>query len=170
MKFLRIPELAPEAAIASNPAWEAHYNATKDIPEATPDDLDWADVVIFSIPSRFGTVPGQVKQFIDTCGGLWAQGKLVNKVVTAMTSAGNPHGGQEATIQSLYTNMHHWGAIVASPGYADPVQFTSGGNPYGVSVTVDQEGNMVEDVEEAAKSQTKRAVTIGTWIKAGMEG
>ena len=170
VKFLRIPELAPEAAIASNPAWEEHYNATKHIPEATPDDLDWADVVIFSIPSRFGTVPGQVKQFIDTCGGLWAQGKLVNKVVSAMTSASNPHGGQEATVQSLYTNMHHWGAIVASPGYADPVQFSSGGNPYGVSVTVGQDGKMVEDVEEAAKSQAKRTVTIGTWIKAGMEG
>lgn len=170
VKFLRIPELAPEAAIASNPAWEAHYHATKDIQEATPADIDWADVVIFSIPSRFGTVPGQVKQFIDTTGGLWAQGKLVNKVVSGMSSASNPHGGQEATIQSLYTNMHHWGAIIASPGYADPVQFASGGNPYGVSVTVGQDGEMVEDVEEAVKFQAKRTVTIGTWIKAGMEG
>ncbi|ADH97967.1 NAD(P)H:quinone oxidoreductase [Salisediminibacterium selenitireducens] len=170
VKFLRIPELAPEAAIASNPAWEAHYNETKDIPEATPDDLDWADAVIFSIPSRFGTVPGQVKQFIDTTGGLWAQGKLVNKVVSAMSSASNAHGGQEATIQSLYTNMHHWGAIIASPGYADPVQFASGGNPYGVSVTVDQEGKMVEDVKDAVHFQAKRTVTIASYIKKGMQG
>ena len=43
----------------------------------------------------------QMKQFLDTQGGLWAHGKTVNKVVSAMTSAQNPHGGQEATVLSL---------------------------------------------------------------------
>ena len=53
--------------------------------------------------------------FIDTTGGLWFHGKLANKVVSAIGSAQNPHGGQEATILSLYTTMYHWGAIVAAP-------------------------------------------------------
>lgn len=72
---------------------------------------------------------------------MWAQGKLANKVVSAMSSASNSHGGQEATILSVYTTMYHWGAIVVAPGYTDQSAFTSGGNPYGTSVTIDQDGN-----------------------------
>lgn len=167
VKVRKVPELAPEGAINSNDAWKAHYKKTKDVPEVTLDDLEWADAIIFSVPTRFGNVPAQMKQFLDTTGGLWANGKLVNKVVSAMASASNAHGGQEATILSLYTTMYHWGAIIASPGYTDPVQFTSGGNPYGVSVTVTQDGKMVEDVEAAVKHQAKRTVTVAGWVKQG---
>lgn len=165
VKVLKVPELAPEAAIESNPAWKAHLEETKHVPEVTLDDLEWADAIIFSVPTRFGNVPGQVKQFLDTTGGLWFQGKLANKVVSAMSSANNPHGGQEATILSLYTTMYHWGAIVAAPGYTDQSAFTSGGNPYGNSVTVDQDGNMKEDVEAAVKHQAKRTVDVAKKLK-----
>lgn len=168
VKILKVPETAPEAAIASNPAWKAHVDATKDVPEVTLADLEWADAIIFSIPTRFGNMPGQAKQFLDTTGGLWFQGKLANKVVSAMTSAQNSHGGQEQTILSLYTTMYHWGAIVAAPGYTDPVIFSSGGNPYGTSVTVDQNGKMVENVQDAVKHQAKRTVTVAEWVKKGV--
>ena len=167
VKVFKVKELAPESAIEGNEAWKATVENTKDIPEVTPDDLEWADAIIFSVPTRFGNMPSQMKQFLDTTGGLWAQGKLVNKVVSAMSSAQNPHGGQEATILSLYTTMYHWGAIVAAPGYSDPVTFAAGGNPYGTSVTVDQDGNMVEDVEAAVKYQAKRTVTVAGWVKNG---
>ncbi len=167
VKVLKFPELAPDAAIDSNPAWRAHVEETKDVPEVTPEDMEWADGFIFSVPSRFGNVPGQAKQFFDTLGGLWAGGKLANKVVSGMSSAANAHGGQEQTVLSLYTTMFHWGAIIAGPGYTDPVAFSSGGNPYGTSVTVDQEGNMVEDVEEAVKHQARRTVSVTSWVKAG---
>lgn len=168
VRVLKIPELAPQSAIESNPVWKAHVEATKHIPTVTLDDLVWADAIIFSIPTRFGNMPGQVKQFLDTTGGLWFQGKLANKVVSAMTSAQNSHGGQEQTILSLYTTMYHWGAIVAAPGYTDPVIFSSGGNPYGTSVTVDQSGKMVEDVEKSVMHQAKRTVTVARAIKAGL--
>ncbi|WP_102261026.1 NAD(P)H:quinone oxidoreductase [Mesobacillus jeotgali] len=167
VKVFKVKELAPESAIEGNEAWKATVEATKDIPEVTPDDLEWADAIIFSVPTRFGNMPSQMKQFLDTTGGLWAQGKLVNKVVSAMSSAQNPHGGQEATILSLYTTMYHWGAIVAAPGYSDPVTFAAGGNPYGTSVTVDQDGNMIEDVEAAVKYQAKRTVTVAGWVNNG---
>jgi NAD(P)H dehydrogenase (quinone) len=167
VKVLKVPELAPQSAIEGNPAWKAHVEATKDVPEVTLSDLEWADAIIFSVPTRFGNMPSQMKQFIDTTGGLWFNGKLVNKVVSAMSSAQNPHGGQEATILSLYTTMYHWGAIVAAPGYTDPVTFASGGNPYGTSVTVDQNGNMIEDVQAAVKHQAKRTVTVAQWVKNG---
>lgn len=165
VRVLKVPELAPQSAIDANPVWKATVEATKDVPEVTLDDLEWADAIIFSVPTRFGSMPAQLKQFLDTTGGLWFQGKLANKVVSAMTSAQNPHGGQEATILSLYTSMYHWGAIVAAPGYTDAVTFGAGGNPYGTSVTVGQDGNMIEDVQAAVKHQAKRTVTVAGWVK-----
>ncbi|WP_307335191.1 NAD(P)H:quinone oxidoreductase [Caldalkalibacillus uzonensis] len=167
VKLLKIAETAPQAAIESNPRWKAHLEATKDVPEVSLDDLVWADAIIFSVPTRFGNVPSQVKQFLDTTGGLWFEGKLVNKVVSAMSSAQNSHGGQEQTILSLYTTMFHWGAIIAAPGYTDQSIFVAGGNPYGTSVTVDQDGDMQEDVEQAVKHQAKRTVTVAEWVKNG---
>jgi NAD(P)H dehydrogenase (quinone) len=167
VRVLKVQELAPESVVQGNEAWKATSEATKDVPVATGDDIEWADAVIFSVPTRFGNMPSQMKQFLDTQGGLWATGKTVNKVVSAMTSAQNPHGGQEATLLSLYTSMMHWGAIIATPGYTDPVIFGAGGNPYGTSVTVGQDGKMIEDVQAAVKHQAKRTVTVSEWVKKG---
>ncbi|MBO0993171.1 NAD(P)H:quinone oxidoreductase type IV [Bacillus sp. SD088] len=167
-KLLKFAETAPSAAIDSNIAWRAHVDATIDVPEVTLDDLEWADAYIFSMPSRFGNLPAQMKQFLDTTGGLWFNGILTNKVVSGMSSANNLHGGQEATVKALYTTMMHWGAIIAAPGYTDPVTYGAGGNPYGTSVTIDQEGNMKEDVADAVKHQAKRTTTVAKWVKQGM--
>jgi NAD(P)H dehydrogenase (quinone) len=169
VKVLKVEELAPESVIQGNEAWKATVEKTKDVPVATSDDIEWADAIIFSVPTRFGNMPSQMKQFLDIQGGLWANGKTVNKVVSAMTSAQNPHGGQEATLLSLYTSMMHWGAILVPPGYTDPVIFGAGGNPYGTSVTVDQNGKMIEDVEAAVKHQAKRTVTVAEWVKKGKQ-
>lgn len=169
VKLLKVDELAPQSVIEANEGWKATVEKIKDIPTATSEDIEWADVIIFSMPTRFGNLPSQMKQFIDMQGGLWANGRTINKVVSGMTSAQNPHGGQEATLLSLYTSMMHWGAIIAAPGYTDPVIFGAGGNPYGTSVSVDQEGNMVEDVEAAAKHQAARTVQIAQTMKKGQQ-
>ncbi len=169
VRVLKVQELAPDAAIDSNPAWRKHFDKTKDVPVATSEDLEWADAIIFSSPTRFGNVASQMKQFLDIQGGLWAQGKLMNKVVSAMSSASNPHGGQEATVKAIYTTMMHWGAIIVPPGYTDNSIFAAGGNPYGTSVTVGEDGNMVEDVKEAVKHQAKRTVQVAAWIKKGQK-
>lgn len=169
VRVLKVQELAPEAIIQGNETWKATVEATKDVPVATSADLEWADAIIFSTPTRFGNMPSQMKQFLDIQGGIWASGKTVNKVVSAMSSAQNPHGGQEATILSLYTSMMHWGAIIAAPGYSDPVLFKAGGNPYGTSVTVGQDGKMIEDVADAVKYQAERTVKVAEWVKKGNE-
>lgn len=167
--MLKVEELAPDSVVQSNEVWKNTVEATKDVPVATSDDIEWADALIFSAPTRFGNVPSQMKQFLDTQGGLWATGKTINKVVSAMSSAQNPHGGQESTVLALYTSMMHWGAIIVPPGYTDPVLFGAGGNPYGTSVSVDQDGKMVENVEGAVKHQAKRTVTVAKWVKNGMQ-
>ena len=166
VRIVRAAELAPEAAIASNPAWKAHLEATAEVPDASLDDIAWADAVIISTPTRFGNVASQLKQFLDTTGALWAQGKLTNKVVSAMTSASNAHGGQEATVLSLYTSMYHWGAIVVAPGYTDP-SVMEAGDPYGTSPTVDLSGHFDAKGLEAVKHQTRRVVAVADALKRG---
>jgi NAD(P)H dehydrogenase (quinone) len=170
VKIYRVQELAPQSVIDGNPAWKAHLEATKDIPVVTPDDIVEADAIIFSTPTRFGNVAAQMKQFLDTTGGIWFHGKTVNKVVSGMTSAQNSHGGQEATILNLYTTMYHWGAIVVAPGYTDASLFAAGGNPYGTSVSVDQNNEIVGDkqaYQNAIKHQAKRVVSVAELIKKG---
>ena len=71
---------------------------------------------------------------IDTTGGLWAEGKLADKVVGVFTSSSTLHGGQETTIASLFNVFAHWGAIIVTLGYTDEAIFTTG-NPYGASST-----------------------------------
>ena len=166
-RIRKVKELAPASAIDANPAWKKHVERAREVEDAAMEDLEWADVIIFSAPTRYGTLPAQMKQFLDMTGPLWSQGKLANKIVTAMSSAQNPHGGQEATILSLYTSMFHWGALVVAPGYTNPVLFKAGGNPYGTSVSVDDKGQMKEDVKEAVFHQAKRAVTVAMWLRKG---
>lgn len=167
VRVVRIAETAPDKAIDSNPAWRAQIERAAHLPVAGSADLDWADAILFSVPTRFGVMAAQAKQFIDQQGGLWAQGKLVDKVVSAMSSAQNPHGGQEATLLSLYTTMYHWGAIVVAPGYTDDSVFKAGGNPYGTSVSQGPDGKPVEDVRNAVAHQTRRLLDVTARLKAG---
>lgn len=168
VRLLKAAELAPEAAIASNEAWAAHAAASAGIPVATPADVEWADAVIFGSPTRFGNIASQLKQFIDTLGGLWAQGKLANKVYSGFATTATAHGGQESTLLALYNSIHHFGGIIVSPGYTDPVKFVDG-NPYGTS-HVDAQGNnpIGDDTRNAARHQAERVIQIAAALKAGL--
>ena len=135
VRLLRVAETAPEAVVAGQEAWKKTLDSMADIAVATPADMEWANAYLFSTPTRFGQASSQMRAFIDTLGGVWFQGKLANKAVSAMTSAQNAHGGQEATILGLYTTFLHWGAIIAAPGFTDQAVSAAGGNPYGYSHT-----------------------------------
>jgi NAD(P)H dehydrogenase (quinone) len=167
VRLRKVKELAPDAAIQSNQGWAAHRKETENVPEATLDDLEWADALIFGTPTRYGLPTAQLKQFIDLTGPLWAQGKLINKIASAFTSAATHHGGQEATILTLNTTFYHWGAIIVGPGYADPVQFQMG-NPYGVSFTSNNGQLKPDEVAlTAARFQGKRVTEIAAQFVAG---
>jgi NAD(P)H dehydrogenase (quinone) len=140
VRFRKVRELAPEEAVRSNRGWYDHALMTEDVPEASLEDLNWADAYVLGTPTRFGNVSAQLKQFIDTTGPLWAEGKLADKVASGFTSAQNPHGGQESTLLSMHNVFYHWGAIIVPPGYTDPLLFEAGGNPYGASSTGAEEG------------------------------
>jgi len=157
VRLRRVRETAPEDVVKAQEAWAAQADRTSEIPEATPDDMTWADAYVFSSPTRYGGAASQMRSFIDTLGPIWQEGKLADKVVTAMTSASNTHGGQETTLQSLYYTFMHWGSIIVTPGYTDQSVFASGGNPYGVSVTAGDDG-VSEEKKAAIRHQAKRLV------------
>ncbi|HOS80804.1 MAG: NAD(P)H:quinone oxidoreductase [Chloroflexi bacterium] len=168
VRLRKVAELAPDAAIDSNPAWRAHVNATRDVPVVSPADMEWANAYLFGTPTRYGNVASQMKQFIDTLGGLWLQGSLSNKPVAAFTSAMNVHGGQESTLLALYHTFYHWGSIIVPPGYTDPAFYAAGGNPYGVSATADpQQPEVAEATLEAVRVMTRRLVQVAGWLLKG---
>ncbi|MFC8954658.1 NAD(P)H:quinone oxidoreductase [Streptomyces sp. NPDC057101] len=164
VRLRRVPELAPDAAIDSNPAWRAHVDATGDVEVATLDDLEWADAYALGSPTRFGNVSAQLKQYIDTTGGLWQQGVMADKPATAFTSAHNPHGGNESTLLALYNTFHHWGSVIVSPGFTDPSVYAAGGNPYGTAHP-GANGAPAENVLQAARYQGARLTRIAKRLK-----
>ena len=157
VRFRKVQELAPEEAIKSNQGWYDHVIETQDVQEASLDDLEWADVLLLGTPTRYGNVTAQLKQFLDQTGGLWFEGKLVDKVVSGFTSASTLHGGHESTLLTMYNVAIHWGAIVVTPGYSDQTIFEAGGNPYGTSTVGREEGPNEQELA-AMRYQTKRAV------------
>ncbi|MFI6066551.1 NAD(P)H:quinone oxidoreductase type IV [Micromonospora sp. NPDC051227] len=167
VRVRKVAELAPQAAIDSNPLWAAHDAATADVPAPTPEDLSWADAVIFGSPTRFGNIAAQLKQFFDTLSPLWQAGGLADKVYSGFTSAGTRQGGHESTLLAMYNTIHHFGGIIVPPGYTDPVKFVDG-NPYGTShhaVWGPDLGSIDDDTRNAARHQAERVVRIARALK-----
>lgn len=162
IRFRKVKELAPEEAIRSNQGWVAHRKETQNVPEATMDDLEWADAIFFGTPTRYGLPTAQLKQFIDQSGPLWSKGKLVDKIVSSFTSAATPHGGHETTLTALNNTFYHWGCIIVPPGYADPIQFKAG-NPYGASF-VSNNGELEPDETAlaSARFQGRRMIEVAS--------
>lgn len=163
VKLLKVRETAPQEVIDGQDAWKAQQEKMADIPEATPEDLAWADGYFFSAPTRYGVVASQLRAFIDTLGPVWQEGKLANKTATAVTSAGNLHGGQETTLLSLYTSFMHWGAILVTPGYTGEAVSNAGGNPYGYSAVA---GQFDDKGKAAVTLQAERLVEFTKKIAA----
>lgn len=169
VRLRKVRELAPDEAIATSQGWSDHTAATQHIREAAPEDLEWADVILLGSPTRFGLPAAQLKQFIDTTGPLWGQGRLVDKIGSAFTSTATTHGGQESTILAMNNTFYHWGCIIVPPGYADPIQFQAG-NPYGTSHTSQNGAIPPGELELAAiEFQTRRAIEIAALIRRGRD-
>ncbi|WP_309111515.1 NAD(P)H:quinone oxidoreductase [Saccharothrix sp.] len=166
VRLRKVAELAPRAVVEAKPEWKANAEATAEIPEAAADDLVWADAVIMGSPTRFGNIASQLKQFLDTLGGVWQQGLLADKVYSGFTSTGTLHGGQESTLLALTHTFHHFGGIVVAPGYTHPHKFVDG-NPYGTAHH-DGGGTLAVDetTREAARVQAERVVRFARAISA----
>jgi NAD(P)H dehydrogenase (quinone) len=157
----RVPELVPDEVARS-----AHYKTDQAAPIATVGELPEYDAIIFGVPTRFGNMPSQMKNFLDQTGGHWASGALVNKVGSVMTSTATQHGGQETTIITTQIVLQHHGMVIVPLSYAyagqNGVDKLRGGSPYGATAITDSDGSRwPSDQElEGAAFQGKRVAEI----------
>jgi NAD(P)H dehydrogenase (quinone) len=145
VKLVKVPEFDVTKQAMSAQEWYVKaQEAQKDVPEATHDDLRWADGIVWGIPTRYGAMPAQMKQYLDSAGGLWMKGELEGKPTAVFTSSGSIHGGQETTIITSLVPLLHFGMIFVGLPYGEnPEQLTAdaiGGSPYGASTVAGPQG------------------------------
>ena len=167
VRLRKVRELAPQEAIDSNEGWSKHALETRDVPEATPEDILWADAVLFGTPTRFGNVAAQLKQYLDSLGAQWGSGQLADKAYSGFVSTGTAHGGQETTLLALYNSVYHFGGVIVGPGYTDPSKFVDG-NPYGASHISNNGANppQEQDLTAVAYSATRLVEIAGRLKRA----
>jgi NAD(P)H dehydrogenase (quinone) len=165
VEMRRVPETLPPEVLAKMGAVEAQKQFSH-IPVCTVDELPKADAIIFGTPTRFGNMCGQMRQFLDATGQLWAKGALVGKVGSVFTSSATQHGGQESTILTFHITLLHQGFVVVGLPYAFQGQMRvdeiTGGSPYGASTIAGGDGSRMpsENELEAARFQGKHVATI----------
>jgi NAD(P)H dehydrogenase (quinone) len=166
----RVPETLPEEVLHKMGAVETQKSMSH-VPICTVDELALADAIIFGTPTRFGNMCGQMRQFLDATGQLWANGALVGKVGSVFTSSATQHGGQESTILSFHITLLHHGFVVVGLPYTFQGQMRideiTGGSPYGASTIAGGAGERMPSPNEldAARFQGKHVATIASKLK-----
>ncbi|WP_147805159.1 NAD(P)H:quinone oxidoreductase [Alkalicoccus halolimnae] len=150
VKLVRVEEFdAVKQAMSEQDAYIQAQEAQKDVPVATHDDLLWADGIVWGIPTRYGNMPAQMKQFFDSAGSLWMNGELEGKVTGIVTSTGSIHGGQETTAITSLIPLLHFGMIYVGLPYGEnQEQLTTdgiGGSPYAASTVAGPDGSSQPD-------------------------
>jgi len=165
----QVEELMPKEIIEANERMNQVKKELEDIPIATNEDLAEADGIVFGTPTRYGNMCAQMKQFIDKTGGLWVEGKLINKVAGVFTSTGTLHGGQETTIITSMIPLLHHGMIIVGIPYSEQRLFSleiGGGSPYGASSVSGPNADRppTENDLEIAKTLGRRVAEIAKKI------
>jgi NAD(P)H dehydrogenase (quinone) len=157
----RVPELVPDEV-----ARKSGHKLDQKAPIADPNELGDYDAVIFGVPTRFGNMAAQMRNFLDQTGGLWMNGGLVGKVGSVFTSTGTQHGGQETTITSFHHTLLHQGMIIVGLPYSCPdlmiMTEIIGGSPYGAATMAGPDGSRKPSESELrmARFQGKHVAEI----------
>jgi NAD(P)H dehydrogenase (quinone) len=157
----RVPETMPADVFR-----KAGGKENQPAPIAQPAELANYDAIIFGTGTRFGNMTGQMRNFLDQTGGLWASGALVGKVGSVFCSSATQHGGQESTILTFIPTLLHHGLIVVGLPYAEQRQMgldeIKGGSPYGASTIAGGSGERMPSEQELgmARFQGKHVATI----------
>ncbi len=167
VEMKRVPETLPQEVLSKMGAINAQKTMSH-VPICTVDDLELPDAIIFGAPTRFGNMCGQMRQFLDATGQLWAKGSLVGKIGSVFTSSATQHGGQESTILSFHTTLLHLGLIIVGLPYTFQGQMRideiTGGSPYGASTIAGGQGERMPSDNElaAARFQGKHVASIAS--------
>jgi len=149
----RVPETLPEAVLGKMGAIDAQKEQAQ-VPVCVIDELGAADALIFGTPTRFGNMCGQMRQFLDATGQLWAKGALVGKVGSVIASSNTQHGGQESTILTFHVTLLHHGMVIVGVPYAfqgqSRIDQITGCSPYGASTIAGPDGKRLPSENELA--------------------
>jgi NAD(P)H dehydrogenase (quinone) len=157
----RVPELVPDEV-----ARKSGHKLDQKAPIADPNELADYDAVIFGVPTRFGNMAAQMRNFLDQTGGLWMKGALVGKVGSVFTSTATQHGGQETTITSFHHTLLHQGMIIVGLPYSCQnlmiMTEITGGSPYGAATLAGTDGSRKPSENELgmARFQGKHVAEI----------
>ncbi|KRC81506.1 NAD(P)H:quinone oxidoreductase [Sphingomonas sp. Root241] len=164
----RVPETAPfEVAQAAGFIADHSHPVLEDV-----NELANYDGIIVGAPTRFGRMASQMASFWDRAGGIWYQGALNGKVGGAFTSTATQHGGQEATLFSIITNLLHFGLTIVGLDYGfqgqNGVEEVKGGSPYGATTISDGDGSRLPSPIEldGARYQGRRIAELANKIAA----
>lgn len=162
----RVPELVPEEVLRKSGA-----KADQSAPVVRVDELPNYDAIIFGTPTRFGNMAGQMRNFLDQTGGLWANGSLIGKVGSVFTSSASQHGGQETTITSFHTTLLHHGMVIVGLPYSCQAQMgldeIKGGSPYGATTIAGGQGERQPSEQELSmmRFQGKHVAEIAAKLR-----
>jgi NAD(P)H dehydrogenase (quinone) len=163
----RVPELVPDD-VARNSGYKLDQKA----PVATVEELADYDALIVGVPTRYGNMASQMKNFLDQTGGLWMKGTLIGKAAGVFTSTATQHGGQESTILSTHTVLLHLGYVIVGLPYSWAGQMgvseVTGGSPYGASTISDGDGSRQPSANEldGARFQGRHIAQIAAKLAA----
>ncbi|MHA6479314.1 NAD(P)H:quinone oxidoreductase [Stutzerimonas sp. KH-1] len=169
----RVPELVPEPV-----AKKAGFKLNQAASVAHVAELPEYDAIVIGTPTRFGNMASQMKNFLDQCGGLWFEDKLVGKVGSAFTSTGSQHGGQESTLLATHTVLLHLGMVVVGLPYSFKGQLRmdaiTGGTPYGASTLADDgsggDRQPSENELQGARYQGRHVASVAAALVASATG
>lgn len=163
----RVPETMPEDTVRQIGA-----KTDQEAPIAEPDELAAYDGVLFGTPTRFGNMCGQMRNFLDQTGKLWAEGTLIGKAGSVFTSTATQHGGHETTITSFHTTLLHLGMVIVGVPYScqalNNMQEITGGSPYGAGTLAESDGSRQPSANELeiARFQGRHVATIAGQLAA----
>ncbi len=163
----RVPEIVPDEI-----ARKSGYKLDQAAPVATVDELANYDGIVLGIPTRYGVMAAQMKNFWDQTGGIWMKGALVGKVGSVFASTATQHGGQETTITSTHAMLLHHGLVIVGLPYSFQGQMRmdeiTGGSPYGATTMSGGDGSRQpsETELEGARFQGRHVAEIAAKLAA----
>jgi NAD(P)H dehydrogenase (quinone) len=164
-----VPETLPGEVVEKMGAKQAREGLESRYPICAPNELAEYDLILFGTPTRFGNMCGQMRQFLDATGKLWASGALVGKLAGVFTSTNTQHGGQESTILTTMNTLLHHGMVIAGLPYTFEGQSRmdeiTGCSPYGASTIAGADGSRFPSENELDGARYQGRYLAGICVK-----
>jgi NAD(P)H dehydrogenase (quinone) len=101
IRMLRVPE-------------DEQADGGADHPEATLEDLEWADGIAFGTPAGAGHPAPALMSFLERTEPLWSGARLFDKVVTVFTDEPERFAPDDV-VHPIYHALYNWGAVIIGP-------------------------------------------------------